>query len=47
MVKKQGRVSRVGVMHNQFFGMILIAVGIGALIVMIRYLVVEIGRAHV
>ena len=28
------------VMRNQFFGMLLVAVGIGALIVMVRYLVV-------
>ena len=29
-----------GIMRNQFFGMILVAVGIGALIVLVRYLVI-------
>ncbi|MFH1244073.1 MAG: hypothetical protein V1487_00655 [bacterium] len=28
------------VMHNQFLGMLLVAIGIGALIVVVRYLVI-------
>ncbi|KKU45282.1 MAG: hypothetical protein UX62_C0038G0007 [Microgenomates group bacterium GW2011_GWA2_46_7] len=29
------------VMHNQFFGMMLVAIGMGALIVVVRYLVIS------
>lgn len=29
------------VMRNQFFGMMLVAVGVGALVVLVRYLVVS------
>lgn len=32
--------AEAGIMRNQFFGMILVAIGIGALIVVVRYLVV-------
>lgn len=39
-MRKTNKISKTGVMHNQFFGMILVAVGIGALIVVVRYLVV-------
>lgn len=29
-----------GIMRNQFFGMLLLAIGIGALVVLVRYVVV-------
>ncbi len=32
---------RQGIMKNQFFGMILVAVGIGALVVVVRYFVLS------
>lgn len=38
MVKKKN--NRKFVMYNQFFGMLLIAIGVGALIVFLRYLVI-------
>lgn len=38
--KKVRRVSKTGIMRNQFFGMVLIAIGVGALIVFVRYLAV-------
>lgn len=42
-VKKSKKVmSKTGIMYNQFFGMILIALGVGALIVIVRYLVVAV-----
>lgn len=37
---KLERVGKTGIMRNQFFGMVLIAVGIGALVVFVRYLAV-------
>lgn len=42
-VKKQSKVMipKKGVMKNQFFGMILIALGLGALIVVVRYFVIS------
>lgn len=30
-----------GIMRNQFFGMLVLAVGIGALIVMVRYFIIS------
>lgn len=30
-----------GIMRNQFFGMLVLAVGLGALIVMVRYFVIS------
>lgn len=39
MVKRETK--KVNVMRNQFFGMMLVAVGIGALVVVVRYLVVS------
>lgn len=30
-----------GIMRNQFFGMLILAVGIGALIVMVRYFIIS------
>ena len=49
MAKKPTRKSKVAkvisanpvVMRNQFFGMLVLAVGIGALIVMVRYFVIS------
>ncbi len=32
---------KTNILHNQLFGMMLVAFGIGALIVMVRYLVVS------
>lgn len=32
-----------GVMRNQFFGMLVLAVGIGALIVMVRYFIISLA----
>lgn len=46
-VKKVSRVSKVsrvnpqGIMQNQFFGMVLIALGLGALIVVVRYFIIS------
>lgn len=45
MAKKK-KVTRVvkhdpGIMRNQFFGMLILAVGIGALIVLVRYFVIS------
>ena len=42
MKKKLITSNKQGVMKNQFFGMLVLAVGIGALIVMVRYLVIAI-----
>lgn len=33
--------NKQGVLKNQFFGMLVLAVGIGALIVMVRYFVIS------
>lgn len=32
--------TRAGIMQNQFFGMLLLAIGIGALVVLVRYIIV-------
>jgi len=40
MKKKIVIPKKQGIMRNQFFGMLVLAVGIGALIVMVRYLVI-------
>lgn len=40
MAKKSSPVKKDMVMRNQFFGMILIALAVGALIVFVRYLVI-------
>lgn len=37
---RKTRDAKVSIMKNQFFGMMLVAVGVGALIVLVRYLVV-------
>ena len=40
-VKKQASTVDPMIMKNQFFGMLVLAVGIGALIVMVRYFVIS------
>lgn len=35
--KRQEKLANPAIMKNQFFGMLVLAVGIGALIVMVRY----------
>ena len=40
-ISKKNSIPRRGVMRNQFFGMILIALGLGALIVVVRYFVIS------
>lgn len=35
------KISKFGIMKNQFFGMILVAVGVGALIVVMRYFIIS------
>lgn len=39
--KKTTTVSNPAIMRNQFFGMLVLAIGIGALIVMVRYFVIS------
>jgi len=39
--KKSVKVVSPAIMRNQFFGMLVLAVGIGALIVMVRYFVIS------
>lgn len=39
--KLRPNVSGTVIMRNQFFGMLVLAVGIGALIVMVRYFVIS------
>ncbi len=39
--KRQAAMSKPAVMKNQFFGMLILAVGIGALIVMLRYFIIS------
>ena len=34
-------VSKTGVVHNQFFGLLLVAIGVGALIVIVRYFIIS------
>jgi hypothetical protein len=34
-------ISKPGIMRNQFFGMMLVAIGVGALIVVMRYFVIS------
>lgn len=38
---KQVAPSNPAIMRNQFFGMLILAVGIGALIVMVRYFIIS------
>jgi hypothetical protein len=39
--KRQAAVAKPAVVKNQFFGMMVLAIGIGALIVMVRYFVIS------
>ena len=39
--QKMTTASNPGIMRNQFFGMLVLAVGIGALIVMVRYFIIS------
>ena len=39
--KTASRMSPTGVRNNQFFGMLLIALGLGALVVVVRYFVIS------
>ena len=39
--KRQQSAVKPAVMKNQFFGMLILAVGIGALIVMLRYFIIS------
>lgn len=39
--KKVSVASNPAIMRNQFFGMLVLAIGIGALIVMVRYFVIS------
>ncbi len=39
--KRQVAMAKPAIMRNQFFGMLILAVGIGALIVMVRYFVIS------
>ncbi len=39
--KRKAGISEPAIMKNQFFGMLILAVGIGALIVMVRYFVIS------
>ncbi len=39
--RQQDKVVKPAIMKNQFFGMLVLAVGIGALIVMVRYFVIS------
>ena len=38
---KTNMIPKQGIMKNQFFGMLILAVGIGALIVMVRYFIIS------
>ncbi|MFZ2199864.1 MAG: hypothetical protein WAV40_03695 [Microgenomates group bacterium] len=39
--KRKTGITKPVIMKNQFFGMLILAVGIGALIVMVRYFVIS------
>lgn len=39
--KRQAKVADPVILKNQFFGMLVLAVGVGALIVMVRYFVIS------
>ncbi len=43
ITKSTTQVKGKGVMYNQFFGMLVLAVGIGALIVMVRYFIISLA----
>jgi hypothetical protein len=39
--KRQAAMAQPAIIKNQFFGMLILAVGIGALIVMVRYFIIS------
>lgn len=39
--RKQTTIAKPAILKNQFFGMLILAVGIGALIVMVRYFIIS------
>ena len=39
--KKQSSIAKPVIMKNQFFGMLVLGVGIGALIVLVRYFIIS------
>jgi hypothetical protein len=39
--KRKAGIAKPAIMKNQFFGMLILAVGIGALIVMVRYFIIS------
>lgn len=41
ILKKSSSLAQPMIMRNQFFGMMVLAVGIGALIVMVRYFLIS------
>lgn len=41
LAKKRQAATPAPIMKNQFFGMLILAVGIGALIVMVRYFIIS------
>lgn len=41
VAKRKAGITKPIIMKNQFFGMLILAVGIGALIVMVRYFIIS------
>jgi hypothetical protein len=41
--KRQVAKANPAIMRNQFFGMLILAVGVGALIVMVRYFIISLS----
>lgn len=41
--KRTARISKPGILRNQFFGMLLVAIGVGALIVVMRYFIISLS----
>lgn len=39
--KHTRKIPKTGILRNQFFGMMLVAVGVGALIVVMRYFIIS------
>lgn len=39
--KAVAQVSKPGILQNQFFGLLLVAIGVGALIVIVRYFILS------
>lgn len=40
-VTAKPKISKTGILRNQFFGMMLVGLGVGALIVVLRYFVIS------